>query len=96
MKAYHTTAKGQELKPGDMHDFDDEEAERQIKIGGARLPTAEEAASAAAQDAASELLAKTVDELKTLAEERKVDIAGLTRKADIIAALELAAEKPAA
>lgn len=45
MLAYHTPAEGAELRPGDMHEFDDVEGARQIKIGGARVATAEEIAA---------------------------------------------------
>ena len=43
-------------------------------------------------DDASGYEAKTVAELKKLAEERKIDLGDATRKADIIAAIELADE----
>jgi hypothetical protein len=43
MLAYHTPKEGDELKPGEAYEgFDDAEAQRQIKIGGARLPTQDE------------------------------------------------------
>jgi hypothetical protein len=51
--AFHTLKDGTELKPGEVYDgFDDAEAARQIKIGGARLQTPEEIeAEEAAADA---------------------------------------------
>jgi hypothetical protein len=43
MLAYHTPKEGDELKPGEAYEgFDDAEAQRQIKIGGARLPRQDE------------------------------------------------------
>lgn len=97
MKAYHTTADGAEYRPGDHVEFEDAEAARQVSIGGARpLTSAEEealaeAASQAARAAAhAGLEAKTVDELKTFAADHQIDLQGSTKKADIIAAIELA------
>ena len=61
MLAFHTQKDGTELKPGDVHDgFDDDEAARQVKIGGARLQTPEEIE---AEEAAAD--AKAAGEEKT-------------------------------
>lgn len=50
MKCYHTTAEGHGFAPGDVAEFDDAEAARQIEIGGAReLTEADMAALAALQ-----------------------------------------------
>lgn len=48
MTAYHTTAAGVEYKPGDVVAFDPAEADRQVKIGGARLPKDDDSADAKA------------------------------------------------
>ncbi|EJN15697.1 hypothetical protein PMI42_00714 [Bradyrhizobium sp. YR681] len=94
MLAYHTPAGGAELRPGDIHEFDDDEGRRQIKIGGARLPTKEDESriEAAARDKAkadwrAELDASTVDELKAGAERNGIDLKGATKKAEIIATI---------
>src|SRR5689334_7077706 len=48
MKIYMTSFHTQpELKPGDIHDFDDDEAKRLISVGGARTPTDDELKAAA-------------------------------------------------
>lgn len=100
MLAHHTTAEGVELRPGDLHGgFDDAEAHRQIKIGGARLPTVEDQArfEAAARAQAksewrAELDASTVDELKAGAERNGIDLKGATKKAEIIATIVAAVD----
>jgi len=40
--SFHSLPKGPDLKPGDVHDFADDEGNRLISVGGARLPTEEE------------------------------------------------------
>jgi len=42
MLSFHVLPKGPELKPGDIHEFEDDEAERLIGLGGARIPTDDE------------------------------------------------------
>ena len=94
LKAYHG-----DKNPGDLIEFDDEEAARQIAIGGARELTAEEieklAAAAKAKDAAeahTKLMAMTGKDLQALADENKIDLGDASKKEDIIAAIELHTE----
>ncbi|WLB43026.1 hypothetical protein QIH93_20990 [Bradyrhizobium ottawaense] len=94
MLAYHTPAGGAELRPGDVHEFDDAEGARQIKIGGARLPTKEDEARLEAHarehakaELRQQLEAATVDELKAGAEQRGIDLKGATKKAEIVATI---------
>lgn len=94
MKSFH----GPDLKPGDVADeFDETEARRLISVGGAREPTAAELAQFAEKEAfaareaeKAKLKAMTVPELTALAADGKVDLTGLTKKDDIIAAIERA------
>ena len=74
MKSFHTTAAGVEYKPGDVAEFDDAEAARQVEIGGARHVTPEDEAAiasaaeaAAAEAAAAEADAKAKAELEAAA-----------------------------
>lgn len=100
MKSYQTGPKGAyELKPGDITDvFDDVEADRLVGLGGAAYPTKEEieayeALVAEREERAkrSRLEAMTVADLKALAAERGMTLgADVTKKPDIIAAIELA------
>jgi hypothetical protein len=54
MLAYHTSAIGLALAPGDIGEFDDLEAARQIEIGGARALSADDEAALEDQLAAVE------------------------------------------
>lgn len=59
MKCFHTTAEGAMLSPGDVGEFDDAEAQRQIEIGGARELTEADLAAVVALQAK---LGPTVEE----------------------------------
>jgi colicin import membrane protein len=72
MLAYHNTKEGQELKPGEAFDgWDDAETQRQIKIGGARMPTQAEldAWAKADEKAAADLAAEKAAADKAAADE---------------------------
>jgi hypothetical protein len=93
LKAFHDGK-----SPGQVHEFDDVEAERQIAIGGARVLTEAELAAHDAQDAADKQAAEkarlkslTVKELTQLAAGRGIKIADGAKKDDILAALDAAA-----
>ena len=64
--------------PGDTVDLDDATAKRLLRDGFARLPDRD---------------AQTVSELRDYAKAQGIDISGLSRKADITAAIR-AAEQP--
>jgi hypothetical protein len=74
-----------------------EQADRLIKAGvlteGAREFAVGEDADASDEDESVNLKKLNIDELKALAAERGVDLGDATKKADIIAAIELADEK---
>lgn len=65
---------------------------RALKARGSAQLDSDVRAAAAAQDAD----AATVDDLRALAEKRGVDLTGVSRKADIQAALDAASKTPAA
>lgn len=94
MKSY-MTGPNFEYRPGDIAEFDDAEGARVISVGGAVESTAEDLAEFESRQEKVNLDAMTVSQLKELAAERKVDLGDATKKADIIAALELAAEASA-
>lgn len=94
MTSYHSLPDGPELKPGDVHDFDEGEARRLVGVGGARHPTKDDEArlEAHGQEQAKanvrlQLESSTVDELKAGAEQRGIDLKGATKKAEIISAI---------
>lgn len=53
MTSWQTPAKGDELKPGDVAEFDDAEAARLVEVGGARHLTEAELEAVAAEAAAA-------------------------------------------
>src|SRR5690606_12180588 len=84
-------AKGQEFSPAPTP----EQADRLIKAGCFREEAREfavEEPDDAEDDGEVNLKKLNLDELKALATERGVDLGDATKKADIIAAIELAAE----
>lgn len=89
--AHNQEINGEEREAGDTVEVDSRLA-RALKARGAAQIDAEKrlAATAAAPQAA------TVDELRALAEQRGIDLAGASRKADIQAALDAAPKTTAA
>ena len=62
MLSAHLLPKGPDLMPGDVHEFDDAEAERLISVKGARALTADELEAEAAKAAPpAKAAAKGVD-----------------------------------
>lgn len=82
---------GRERKAGEKVELDPRLA-RVLKARGSIQIEADARATAAAVD----LQSATVDDLRALAEQRGVDLTGISRKADIQAAIDAASETPAA
>lgn len=93
MLSYHNDGKTIDHKPGDIAEFDDVEATRLIEVGGARALTEADRYVEAKRNSIEQLQAMTVAELTTIAENHQVDLAGASKKADILAAIIASLER---